>query len=419
MKRYLTTFVAVAMLVGLGLTIGCQRAVEPANDVVEPPPPEVPPEDLVALVEGNNQFALDLYKKLAETEKGNLFFSPYSISSALAMTYAGARGQTAEEMAKVLGIAKLGDKVHPAHASLAYKLKSAGGKDKPEFHIANALWGQQGLPFKPEFLQLTRKHYGAGLQEVNFGDTENARGTINKWVGEQTREKIPELLKPGVLSNDTKLVLTNAIYFKADWLRPFDKDWTQDGPFHRTPTEKVTVPFMQQKASFRVAATGDARVLELPYVGGEYAMLIVLPNKPEDFGRVQATLTGESVKGWFAKATEHEYDIMLPKFKMQMAVNLIPALKQLGMTTAFAESSADFSNCEESKRLFIGSVEHQATIDVDESGTTAAAATEVSIRLLSAGPRFIVDRPFLVIIRSKQTGAIVFIGKVLNPKRKT
>ena len=151
MKRYLTTFVAVAMLVGLGLTIGCQRAVEPVNDVVEPPPPEVPPEDLTALVEGNNQFALDLYKKLAETEKGNIFFSPYSISSALAMTYAGARGQTADEMAKVLGIAKLGDKVHPAHASLAYKLRSAGGKDKPEFHIANALWGSKVCRSSPSF----------------------------------------------------------------------------------------------------------------------------------------------------------------------------------------------------------------------------------------------------------------------------
>ena len=403
------------MFVGLGLTIGCQRAVEPANEIVEPPP-DVPPEDLTALVEGNNQFALDLYKKLAETEKGNIFFSPYSISSALAMTYAGARGQTAEEMAKVLGIAKLGDKVHPAHASLAYKLKSAGGKDKPEFHIANALWGQQGLPFKPEFLQLTRKHYGAGLQEVNFGDTENARSTINKWVGDQTREKIPELLKPGVLAGDTKLVLTNAIYFKADWLRPFDKDWTQDGPFHRTPTETVRVPFMQQKGNFRVAATGDARMLELPYVGGDYAMLVVLPNKPEDLDRIHSSLTSELISGWLAKATEYEYDIMLPKFKMQMAVNLIPALKQLGMTTAFAESSADFSNCEESKRLFIASIEHQATIDVDEFGTTAAAATEVSARAKSLGPQFIVNRPFLVIIRSKQTGAIVFIGKMLNPK---
>ena len=415
MKRYLTSFVTVAMLVGLGLTIGCQRAVEPINDL-GPPPSEVSPEDLTALVEGNNQFALDLYKKLAETEKGNIFFSPYSISSALAMTYAGARGQTAEEMAKVLGIAKLGDKVHPAHASLAYKLKSAGGKDKPEFHIANALWGQQGLPFKPEFLQLTRRHYGAGLQEVNFGDTENARGTINKWVGEQTREKIPELLKPGVLSNDTKLVLTNAIYFKADWLRPFDKDSTHDGTFHRTPTETVRVPFMHQEASFRVAGIGDARVLELPYVGGEYAMLIVLPNKPEDLGRIQAGLTSESISGWLAKATEHKYDIMLPKFKMQMAANLVPALQQLGMTTAFNMNFADFSGCEESKQLFIAGVEHQATIDVDEFGTTAAAATAVTVVMASAGPRFVVDRPFLVIIRSKQTGAIVFVGKVMNPK---
>ena len=415
MKRYLTTFVAVAMLVGLGLTIGCQRAVEPANDVVEPPP-DVPPEDLSALVDGNNQFALDLYKKLAETEKGNIFFSPYSISSALAMTYAGARGQTAEEMAKVLGIAKLGDKVHPAHASLAYKLKSAGGKDKPEFHIANALWGQQGLPFKPEFLQLTRRHYGAGLQEVNFGDTENARGTINRWVGDQTREKIPELLKPGVLSNDTKLVLTNAIYFKADWLHPFEKTSTKAGPFHRTPTETVTVPFMHQKASFRVAWDGQVGVLELPYVGGEYAMLVVLPNKPEDLNRVQAGLTSESIAGWLGKAMAHKYDIMLPKFKMQMAANLVPALQQLGMTTAFKSIEADFSNCEESKQMFIASIEHQATIDVDEFGTTAAAATEVSMSYASSGPQFVVNRPFLVVIRSKQTGAIVFVGKVMNPK---
>ena len=157
-------------------------------------------------------------------------------------------------------------------------------------------------------------------------------------------------------------------------------------------------------------------MLELPYVGGDYAMLVMLPNKPQDLDRIHSSLTSELISGWLAKATEHKYDIMLPKFKMQMSVNLIPALKQLGMTTAFAESSADFSNCEESKRLFIGSVEHQATIDVDESGTTAAAATEVSVRLVSAGPRFIVDRPFLVIIRSKQTGAIVFVGKVMNPK---
>ena len=288
MKRYLIAIVAVATLVGLGLTVGCQRAVEPANEIA--PPPEVPLEDLAALVDGNNQFALDLYKKLAETETGNIFFSPYSISSALAMTYAGARGQTAEEMAKVLGIAKLGDKVHPAHASFAYKLKSVGGKNKPEFHIANALWGQQGLPFKPEFLQLTRANYGAGLQEVDFGDTENARGTINKWVGEQTREKIPELLKPGALTSDTRLVLTNAIYFKADWLHPFEKTSTKDGPFHRTPTETVVVPFMHQKASVRVAWDGQAGVLELPYVGGDYAMLVVLPNKPEDLGRIQTTL---------------------------------------------------------------------------------------------------------------------------------
>lgn len=173
---------------------------------------------------------------------------------------------------------------------------------------------------------------------------------------------------------------------------------------------------MHQKASFRVAATGDAKVLELPYVGGEYAMVIVLPNKPEDMGRIQAGLTSESISNWLAKSTEYEYDIMLPKFKMRLALNLVPALQQLGIKTAFVENAADFNNFSESKPLFIESIEHQVTIDVDEFGTTAAAATEVSIRTKSVGPRFIVDRPFLIIIRSKQTGAIAFIGKLLNPK---
>ncbi len=396
------------MLVGFGLTMGCQRAVEPANDIAEPPP-DVLPEDLAALVEGNNQFALDLYKKLAETEKGNIFFSPYSISSALAMTYAGARGQTAEEMAKVLGIAKLGDKVHPAHASLAYKLKSAGGKDKPEFHIANALWGQQGLPFKPEFLQLTRNHYGAGLQEVNFGDTENARGTINKWVGEQTREKIPELLKPGILTRDTKLVLTNAIYFKADWLHPFKKTRTKDGPFHRTPTETVTVPFMHQTAKFRYSKVGESRVLELPYKGGEYAMLVALPNKSSD---IRGTLTNEVIKEWLAKATECEIDLTMPKFQMRVGASLKSPLMQLGMTTVF-DNDADFSGMGVRKGTKIASVVHEATIDVDEQGTVATAATAV-VMAMSMKPTFYLDRPFVLAIIHRETGNLIFVGSVFS-----
>ena len=189
-KRYLTSFITVAMLVGLGLTIGCQRAVEPVNDVVEPPPPEVPPEDLAALVEGNNQFALDLYKKLAETEKGNLFFSPYSISSALAMTYAGARGQTAEEMAKVLHFTLPQQKLHAALGGLTKSLQTAGKNRRYQLNIANSIWAQRGMQLVPEFLDITKDSYGACVREVDFANSDAARDTINRWVEQQTDDKI-------------------------------------------------------------------------------------------------------------------------------------------------------------------------------------------------------------------------------------
>ena len=415
-KRYLTTFVAVAMLVGLGLTIGCQRAVEPANDL-GPPPPEVPPEDLTALVDGNNQFALDLYKKLAETEKGNIFFSPYSISSALAMTYAGARGQTAEEMAKVLGIAKLGDKVHPAHASLAYKLKSAGGKDKPEFHIANALWGQQGLPFKPDFLQLTRRHYGAGFKEVNFeDDTEGSRQTINKWVGEQTREKIPELLKSKDIDGTTKLVLTNAIYFKADWLHSFRKEDTKDELFHLTKADSVSVPLMRLNAELGYANVGDAELLEVPYAGRQFSMTVVLPKPDVTMSTLENALTADRVNLWLGRMKKRDVRFALPRFQGRTAVKLKNELSKMGMANGFTRK-ADFSGIAASPKMWIANVVHETFIAVDERGTEAAAATAVVMRGDGSNNEvlFQVDRPFVLIVRDTVTGCLLFVGRVIDP----
>ena len=412
----------VALIAVACAFVGCSRAiVEPPNDPPEEVPPitpiNVPPEDLKALVDGNNQFAIDLYKKLAEKE-GNIVFSPYSISSALAMAYAGARGETAEQMAKVLGITKLGDRVHPAHADLGQRLKSGGGKDKPEFHVANSLWGQRGMPFLPEFLNLTKRHYDGGFREVDFvDDTEGARRTINGWVGEQTKEKIPELLKPNVLSSDTQLVLTNAIYFKGDWALPFNSYATKDGPFHCSPTNSVTVPLMSQEATLRYAEAGDARVLELPYVGGEYSMVLVLPKRQEDMGRVQAGLSGGSLDAWLAKASEREVKVTLPRFRMRVPADLIPPLKQLGMVAAF--DNADFSGLTGARGLRITAVVHEAFIDVDEKGTEAAAATAAS---LAGAPRllveFRVDRPSIVAIRHRDSGCVLFLGKVTDPAQR-
>lgn len=407
-------FFAGALIAVLGCSIEKEKPTKSATSDTSTLPKEGDPADVTALTKGNNEFAFALYKKLAEKE-GNVFFSPYSISSALGMTYAGARGPTAEEMAKVLGITTLGEKVHPANAELARRLKSSGGKDKVEFHIANALWGQQGMSFLPDFLNLTKRHYNGGFRELDFmGDTEGARKTINGWVGEQTRDKIPELLKRDTVTSNTKLVLTNAIYFKGNWARNFDPKETKDGIFYRSPTDKVTVPFMKQTADLRYAEVADAQVLELPYTGNGFSMVVVLPRKAEDIGDVEAALCGGAIDHCLAKAGECEVEVILPKFKLRVPVALGPPLKELGMRKAFDD--ADFSGLTGSREFQISAVIHEAFIALDEKGTEAAAGTAVDVgnnaKLVVA---FRADRPFLVAIRHRETGCIVFFGKVADP----
>lgn len=240
MRRLRLIVVSVAASLAVA-AIGCrEKAADP-----EEPPIDVPEADLKALADGNNEFAIELYKKLAAGHDGNIVVSPYSISSALAMTYSGARGETAEQMKKTLHFTLPQDRLHPAFGGMAEQLQ--GEKDGPnELHIANALWGQRGLPLLPGFLDLTRRNYGGGFREVDFlEDLEAARRTINRWVEERTQDKIRELLGPTDLGSDTRLVLTNAVYLKAAWTRPFLKEETKEAPFEVSPDEKVTVPMMQ------------------------------------------------------------------------------------------------------------------------------------------------------------------------------
>ena len=379
--------------------------------------PAAPPEDAKALVEGGNRFAIDLYKALA-AEKGNVVCSPYSVSAALAMTYAGARGDTAAEMAKVLGFAQLGDRVHPAQADLAQRLKGDPAKGQPEFSVANALWGQRGYGLKPEFLALTQASYGAGLREVDYvADTAGARKTVNGWVGDQTKGKIPELIPDGVLGSDTRLVLTNAIYFKGSWLNEFLTKDTADGQFRVTPTKTVLVRMMSRNAPAAFFEGDGVKVVRLPYRGDAKSMLLVVPDDVAGLAAVEGKLTAGLVAKWRAGLHVGEVALTLPKFKATGKSQLGEALKRMGMPLAFDRAKADFSGMTDRERLHIAAVIHEAVVEVDEQGTVAAAATAVVMAGDSARRVIEIraDRPFLFLIVDDATQAILFAGRLAKP----
>ena len=417
MTRLLPVFATVAILASAGCKPPGNPTICPPAPTEEPRPPEVPQADARAVVEGGNAFAIDLYKKLA-AEKGNVVCSPYSVSAALAMTYAGARGETAAEMAKVLHIAGLTERVHAAHADLAWRLKSDPANGQPEFHVANALWGQRDYGFRPEFLSLTRTHYGAGLREVDYvRDTEGARKTINGWVGEQTRGKIPELFPtppPMILDTYTRLVLTNAIYFKGSWLDEFDPKLTADDQFRVTPTKTVPVRMMNRHGTMSVHEGDGVKVVRLPYRGDAKSMLLIVPDEKIDLAAIEAKLTSEQVHEWRAGLHEADVKLQLPKFKATGKSRLDTALKAKGMPLAFTDGEADFSGMTGGGSLHIGAVLHEAVVEVDEQGTVATAATAVVMQKESARRVVTVraDRPFLFLLVDDVTQAILFVGRV-------
>jgi serpin B len=376
--------------------------------------------DVASVVEGNNAFAFDLYAKL-KGEKGNIIYSPYSISTALAMTYAGARGETAAEVRKTLRFAFGQEKLHPAMADLVDDLNSRGGDEGEgayELVVANRLWGQAGYRFLAPFLGLNKAYYGAGLEQVDFARaTERARKTINAWVEDRTREKIKELLKPGVLTPLTRLVLTNAIYFKGNWASEFKKERTSDAPFHVTPERTVNVPTMRQTAKFGYTDTPGLQVLEMPYVGGELSMVVLLPKKADGLAEFEATLSAAQLKTWVSRLRTRKVAVFLPKFKLEFGIGLAKTLAAMGMPRAFDDRRADFSGMDGTRELYISAVIHKAFVDVNEEGTEAAAATAVVIgkRSVSRLPVFRADRPFVFLIRDRVTGSVLFIGRVTDP----
>lgn len=367
------------------------------------------------VVRGNNAFAFDLYAKLKGAD-GNLFFSPISISTALAMTYGGARGQTEGQMAEVLHFDLPQERLHPAFEDLARVWSGDEGERAYQLDVANALWVQQGLTLLDTFVGLTRTHYGAGLREVHFaGATEQARQTINTWVEEQTQGKITELLKPGVLEPATVLVLTNAIYFKGTWQSQFDPDRTADAPFTIAPGREVQVPMMQHKGQFGMGHADGVQLLELPYVGGDLSMVILLPIEPDGLPRLEQSLTADNLARWLGTLAEREVRVFLPRFKMTCEFELAKTLRTMGMTDAFC-ARADFSGITGDRNLFISAVVHKAFVGVDEQGTEAAAATGVAMMRTSMAPVFRADHPFVFVIRHRSTGSILFVGRLMNPQ---
>ena len=375
------------------------------------------------LVEGNTRFALDLYRVLYDPA-ANVFYSPYSISLALAMTYAGARGQTEREMAQALRFTLPQAELHPAFNALDQALASRGERTKDgqrfRLHVANALWGQKDYAFLPAFLDLLAQHYGAGLRLVDYESApEPARQTINRWVEEETEQKIKDLLPPGSINNLTRLVLSNAIYFNAGWLYPFQEKATADGAFHLLNGSTVTVPMMQQSERLSYAEGQGYQAVELPYVGGELSMVILLPAEGQ-FQAFAQGLDGSRLAVILQSAEQTQVALTLPRFKYESSVRLKDALVRLGMVQAFDVMAADFTGMTARPELFIDNVYHKAFVAVDEKGTEAAAATAVVMQLkgMPAQPVQVrVDRPFIFLIRDIETGAVLFLGHVVNPAK--
>jgi len=373
--------------------------------------------DIEVLVKGNTTFALDLYGRLKEAE-GNLFFSPYSISTALAMTYAGARGNTEAQMSRTLHFTLGQKRLHPAFAALDGKLSAVQERGNIQLRVANALWPQQGYTFLDDYLALMKEYYGVLITSLDYGDAETARGIINAWVEEKTEEKIKDLIGAGVLNAMTRLVLTNAIYFKGNWASQFDKAVTERAPFWVTPDETVKVPMMAQKHEFGYAESDEWQMIDLPYVGDELAMILLLPRQVDGLAELESSLTADALREWTTRLWRREVRVFLPRFKLECKLELAGKLVSMDMADAFNDDKADFSGMDGSKWLCISNVIHQAFVDVNEEGTEAAAATAVVMALKAAPPPpavFRADHPFVFLIRENMTGRILFIGRVTNP----
>jgi serpin B len=379
-------------------------------------------------VDAINQFSVSLYKQLNQNE-GNLFFSPYSISSALAMTYAGAQADTAKEMAKVLFFLSGQNGTHESFAALSDDLGSIQQKGDVELRIANSLWAEQSFTFKDDFLNLVKEHYKSEINKADFkNNSVLAAQAINAWVEQKTNSRIKDLVSPGVLNDLTRLVLVNAIYFKGKWQDEFKKDATQSQQFYTNATDSTPVELMYKKGDFKYAEDDLCQILEIPYKGNDLSMLIFLPQAKDGLSSLENVFSYEYLTLFQLQMPSREINVYLPKFKLEQSFSLNDNLKKMGMLLAFDNKSADFSGMADlipGQPLYISDVIHKAFVEVNEEGTEAAAATAVDVATTTAyqtsSPKtvFRADHPFIFLIKDNKTGAILFLGRYVKPEPKS
>ena len=444
MKKVFTFLIAVIILLGLA---GCVQTTSPTSatfpvittklpttpvgtpvsftvakgDAPRVTAPNVTDAQLSTLVSGNNGFAFTLYQQLKKNSAGNMFYSPYSISTALAMTCAGAVGNTQKQISSALHFTLPQVQLHPAFNQLALDLAARGqnaqGTNGKSFslNITNALWSQQGFTIQPAFLNILAQNYGAGMNLLDFiKSPEDARVAINQWVSDQTNNRINDLLPQGSIDEATRLVLTNAIYFDAAWQYPFKKELTEDGKFNLLDGSAITVRMMSNRSSGYGYVKGTGyQAVELPYSGKEIAMDIILPDAGK-FNSFESSMTADEIAGIIGNLKTGDLRVTMPKFKFDSSFSLKNALSASGMSVAFTDS-ADFSAITDQPDFEIGDVVHKAFVAVDEAGTEAAAASGVIMEIPSLPISITVDHPFIFLIRDIQTGAILFVGRVMNP----
>lgn len=423
----LRNLVSSRLIVVFPLLVACKTSDAPDAAAMKPEPvpvvatpiatPKVGTDaDRNRVAEGEQAFATRLYAKLPHD--GNLVSSPTSIRIALAMTSAGARGDTATQMETSLALQGSPLSIHDGFAAELRDLGSTSSRQT--LRVVNHLWAQKGRPFNADFVSLLQRNYAAPLGELDFNsDIDKSRLTINSFIEQSTEHKIKDLLAPGAIAKETKMVLTNAVYFKADWQQSFEPSATVDAPFFVSKARTTQSKLMTTTHSFRYAKTADAQVVELPYASGQTSMMIVLPNDKDGLTKVENAIKDTSIATWASALSSTEVNVKLPRFTSTHHVSLAEALGAMGMPLAFDPTKADFSGIDGKKELYLGDVVHQAFVTVDEKGTEAAAATAVVAVPPTAMPvappiDFRADHPFVFFIRDTR-GAVLFMGRVADP----
>jgi serpin B len=433
MSRY-PQFLGLLAIGALSTMAACTTLIAPSpTDSVAPPPnagsPAHDSKDVKTAAEGLTAFAADLYAQL-RTENGNLIVSPYSIGSALALTAVGARGETYDQIQKVFRFPSL-DKIGPIYGSLAAAIVAPpkNAKHKPELSTANSLWVQQGYGFRKDYLEQASNRFHAGIFDVDFiAHPDSASRRINAWVEKETRDRIKDLVSPDLFSYETRMVLANAVYFKAHWLDGFKERDTNPADFTLASGSKVKAPLMYQLGQFSLAETDRMQVLKLPYDGNATSLYVILPRVANQLPAIEKELSPDNLTKWtLGNERASDAKVWLPKFKYTVRTGLVPTLKKLGIEDAFIKTKASFKGMtDHPDGLYITDVIHKAFVEMDETGTEAAAATAVvfSLGATAAPPHlpphlkeFKADHPFLFVIKHEATGALLFMGRVEDPTK--